>query len=147
MPEIGPHPGLSKIRSVPLFHAERVEVVRVNTGRLREVMDQADVMSEGSVRHEGEKLVYYGSSSLRLPFELRHGESIDRVLARMKRDPHVRLMALRLARRELTARVVGRIGTMQAEIDIGLRANAVEVHVDVVAEIDQRRVETTSAHA
>jgi hypothetical protein len=92
--------------------------VATSEGRLRELLEAADVVSEGSARAEGDNLVYYGSTSLLLmpavaPHELA-------VLARiLEMDPHVRLRVLRVARREACARAGGALGTLRAELSFG----------------------------
>jgi hypothetical protein len=133
-----PHPGLSKIRAVPLFRAHRVVVLRTLAGRVRELVEAADVVSEGAVRDEGGSLVYYGTTSLLVSAE-GHGLPAADVATLFRRDPHVRLLAVRVARRELGARVSDGVGTLLAEVVVEVRGRMVAVEVDVVAPIEARR--------
>lgn len=138
MAALDPHPGLRKIRAVPLFRAHRVVVLRTVAGRVRELVEGADVVSEGAVRDEGGALVYYGTTSLLVTAE-GHGLPAVDVATVFRRDPHVRLLALRVARREIGARVTGALGTVRAEVVIEVRGRMVAVEVDVVARIEARR--------
>ena len=91
-------------------------------GRLRELFDDADVISEGRAGIEGGELVYHGSTSVRLG---RGDDAGIEALARMATlDPHMRLRALRIARREASARAGGPIGTLRAEVSFDATATA-----------------------
>jgi hypothetical protein len=112
-----PGPGLAKARSAPLLRRRLVELVAASDGRLRELFDGADVVSEGSARMEGRDLVYYGSTSVLLGSSREQGAQAIEELARMATlDPHVRVRAVRIARREASARAGGPIGTLHAEV-------------------------------
>jgi hypothetical protein len=122
--------------------------VATSEGRLRELLDAADVVSEGGARAEGDDLVYYGSTSLLLmppvaPHEL---AMLARVL---EIDPHVRLRVLRVARREACARAGGSLGTLRAELSFvpapaGARG-AIALTADVTAVILRRGARSSPA--
>lgn len=113
-----PGPGPAKVRGAPLILRRYVELVATSEGRLRELFEVADVISEGSAREEDGRLVYYGSTSLLI----RPGEDAATV-AQLGRllpfDPHVRIRALRIAHREASSRAGGPIGTLHAELSFG----------------------------
>ncbi|MCC6556163.1 MAG: hypothetical protein IT372_24650 [Polyangiaceae bacterium] len=115
-------PGLAKARAAPLVRRRRLELVAASDGRLRELFDDADVISEGRAGLEGGELVYHGSTSVRLgPGDDAGIEALARVATL---DPHMRLRALRLARREASARAGGPIGTLRAEVSFDAAAGA-----------------------
>lgn len=107
-------PGLTKIRAAPLLRRRVVELYATSDGEVRELFELADVISEGSARVEGDELVYYGSTSLLL---VPADPSLLRELARvLPLDPHTRVRALRVARREASARAGGALGTIRADL-------------------------------
>src|SRR4051812_33461038 len=57
-------PGLVKIRNAPLIQRRQVALVSVSAGRWGEIVGAADVVSEGRTEIEGDRLVYYGSTSV-----------------------------------------------------------------------------------
>lgn len=111
-----PGPGLAKVRAAPLLRRHRVELVATSDGRLRELFDRADVISEGSARVEGGEIVYYGSTSLRIGAGAGPDAGIEALARVAALDPHIRLRALRMARQEASARADGPIGTLRAEL-------------------------------
>jgi hypothetical protein len=139
--ESGPSPwkGLVKIRAAPLVQRRTVELAKILTGRWREIVDAADLVSEGSTRDEGEHRVYYGSTSVLLLRRSAGGPLPDAEVpvlsALLAKDPHVRLRVLRIAWREATARSGGTLGTLRAEIDVAAGARGVALLVEVVARL------------
>jgi hypothetical protein len=135
----GSAPGLAKIRSAPLVQRRTVQLSSVSTGRLREIVDAADVMSEGCTRPDGDRLVYYGSTSVLLLRRSAGGEvpdvDVHSLAALLRVEPHVRLRVLRIAHREASARAGGPLGTLHAEIDVAASARGVALLVDVVARL------------
>jgi hypothetical protein len=129
---------LTKIRAVPIFRAHRVAIVRTVAGRMRELVESADVVSEGATRTEDGSAVYYGSTSLLFRAEA-IGVSPEDLKLVLERDPHVRLLALRVARREIAARVASDIGPLRAEVSVSLKGRCVTFDVDVVAAVALRR--------
>jgi hypothetical protein len=123
-------PGLAKTRALPLLAARRLLVVRASSARWRELFEQADIMSEGCVRDEIEGRIWYGTTSLILPV----ADSDAVVLAAMAaRDVHVRLRALRLARREACLRAPARLGPLACETQVKHDQRGVRIDVDVQA--------------
>jgi hypothetical protein len=131
--------GLVKIRAVPLVQRRTVELAAVLSGRWREIVDAADLVSEGCTRAEGEGQVYYGSTSVLLLRRSAGGalpdEEVPLLSALLSKDPHVRLRVLRIAWREATARAGGTLGTLRAEIDVAAGARGVSLLVEVVARL------------
>lgn len=137
-----PGPGLAKVQRPPLLQRRHIELVNCSTGRLHALFDSADVLSEGSTRHEGGALVYYGSTSLHvaLPPDAPLAGLLDRALTL---DPHLRLRALRVAQREAAARAGGPLGPMQAEIRCGLAPRAAVVSFALTVDVTARVMVTT----
>jgi hypothetical protein len=132
-------PGLIKVRASPLVVRRTFDVAQAPSGVWREILDAADVVSEGRTQPEGERLVYYGSTSLLLLMRSRGGSLPDGdaagLVALVRADPHVRLRALRIARREAEARAGGELGTLRAEIDVAEASRGVALLVEVVARL------------
>ena len=101
-------PGLRKARRPPLLNSREVRLVSSSDVRVGELFETADVVSEGASRVDGKQRAYFGSSNIILLIgseETREG--LDRVAQVLARDPHVRLRAMRLARREAAQRANG----------------------------------------
>lgn len=132
-------PGLKKTHALPLLSARKVELWQASDYRWRELFEAADVMSEGATRDEPDGKMYYGSTSILLPFSSRGGfvpddqaEPVARVLAR---DPHARLRATRVARLEAQVRSAAPIGRVRAELSVGVVAHGIQVSVEVEARV------------
>jgi hypothetical protein len=92
------------------------------------LLHEADIFSEGSVRDELDGRTYYGSTSFRCEVaavrgQLSGGEDglvIDAdVLAQaLVAEPQVRLVAVRIARREACARAGAALDVMHAEVSV-----------------------------
>lgn len=140
-------PGLAKIRAVPLVQRRSVELCTAHEGRWREILEAADVMSEGSARREGSLSVYYGSTSVLLPRRSEGGLLPDldvaSLAAVLRLDPHVRLRALRIARREASTRAGAPLGSLDAEIRIDEAARGVVIAVEVTATLLAPNLRTT----
>lgn len=134
-----PHPGLAKAQPSRLLRRKRVDLVAVDDGPLRAVLEAADVVSEGLARVESSGLVYYGSTSVLLPARSRGGilpdAELDALGAVLGRDPHVRVAAVRIAQREAQTRAQGELGPLRAEISVRVDETGVAVVVDVVADV------------
>jgi hypothetical protein len=132
-------PGLAKVRVAPLVQRRTVELSCASSGRWREIVEAADVMSEGSTRTEGDRLVYYGSTSVLLLRRSAGGElpdvDVQGLTALLRVEPHVRLRVLRIAHREAAARAGGPLSTLHAEIDVAASARGVALLVEVVARL------------
>lgn len=140
-------PGLVKIRSVPLVQQRHIELRTAHEGRWREILDAADVVSEGRARQEGTSLVYYGSTSVLLPRRSAGGLLPDldvaSLAALLRLDPHVRLRALRIAHREAQARAGASMRMVLAEIQINEAHRGVIIAVEVTARLARTPLRVT----
>jgi hypothetical protein len=143
-----PRPGLAKVRAAPLFGRRNVALIVAHPGPLRDLVEAADVVSEGATRIEGGALVYYGTTSVLLLCRSAGGALPDDEASTMAGalgcDPHLRLRAVRIAHREATARAGGPLATLLAEIHVAPTARGVTLLVEVVARLargDLRKTE------
>ena len=129
-------PGLAKVNKPPLLARRRVELVAPHHGRWREIVEGAEVVSEGESREEGGALHYYGTSSLLLSTggELAE-EDLEELAAILRHDPHIRLRVVRVARREATSRASGPLGPVRAEVLVRATSEGLLIVVDVVARL------------
>ena len=135
----GPIRPLAKARLALLQvgHAMRVRSV---DARWRALFDHADAVSEGSVQHETGGDVWYGSTSLILPFPEGSTEPVREFLAAIAAvDLHVRVRALRIARREAASRAPGVLGRSTCEIRFVATPRGVSIDVDVQAPLIEGR--------
>jgi hypothetical protein len=134
---------LAKTGQAPLFADRTLVLVTSSDARWAELFEKADVVSEGAPRPSGDERVYFGCTDivLHLPLE-RAGQTPTRMAAAVARDPHVRVRALRAARREATQRAQGPLDRLSAEITFGINDRGVVVHVEVEARVfpDRRAV-------
>lgn len=104
---------------------------------MRGWMDGADIVSEGGMN--GDR--YFGSTSIFLAWQKApEGLSYDNAATRAQRqallhDPHLRVRALRLARREAEARATGNISSVSADLRADFDARGMFVTIDVEARI------------
>jgi hypothetical protein len=105
-------------------------VVRTSTAGWGDLFERADIVSEGSVRDEAGGRVWYGTTSLIL---LAGGPDAPLLAAIATRDVHVRLRAVRVARREACLRAPARLGRLACEIEVKPDARGVRIDVDVQA--------------
>jgi hypothetical protein len=105
----------------------------------RELLEGADVVSEGAVRKEVEGLVYYGSTSVLLVPTEHHRKytdaDLDMLANLLTADPHARVRAVRIACLEAQLRAGCDIGAVKAELTIRRDARGVRVDIDVEAAI------------
>lgn len=138
-PASGERPGLAKVRAPPLVVRRTIHLAAASVYRFREIVEAADVVSEGRAVPEGERVVYYGSTSVLLLGRSAGGTlpdaEISHLAALLRADPHVKLFVLRVARREAEARAGGPLGTVRAEIDVAASARGVSLLVEVVARL------------
>jgi hypothetical protein len=129
-------PGLAKTRSSPLYRARTVKLVSGCDARWQALFDGADVVSEGAARGEDPHREYFGCTDiiLLIPPE-RPGDDADTIADLVARDPHVRLRALRIARREAAQRAMGPLDRMWSEISVKPSGRGVSVHVEVQAPV------------
>ena len=148
MPLVGSSPGLVKIRSVPLVQRRSVELCAAHAGRFRDILDAADVMSEGRVSIEDGALVYHGTTSVLLLRRSLGGLLPDRdvisLAAVLENDPHLRVRALRIAHREATARAGSPIGRACSDLRIEPGARGVTISIEVSAPLQRRHLLATA---
>jgi hypothetical protein len=135
-------PGLAKTRVSPLFHSRTLRLVASSDARWGELFEKADIVSEGALRGEGDERAYFGSSDIVLLVRPeRPGDTIESLASAIAKDPHVRLRAVRMARREAAQRADGPMGSVRAEITVSPSERGVTVHVEVEARVfPDRRV-------
>jgi hypothetical protein len=141
-------PGLAKTKGARLFHSRTLHLIAASDARWGELFDTADVVSEGAPRGEGSERSYFGSSNIILLIAPESPEqSVQSLAGAVARDPHVRLRAMRVARREAAQRANAPLDRVRAEITVSPCATGVAVHVDVEAQVlpDRRRGPRTCA--
>jgi hypothetical protein len=107
------------------------------------LFEKADIVSEGASRDVGTKRAYFGSTDIVLVGGLECPGVGRHDLAQIAaRDPHVRLRAVRMARREAAQRAGGPLDSLHAEITVSRGSRGVTVHVEVEAHVfpDRRAV-------
>jgi len=140
-------PGLAKTRGLPLVVMRRATLARAPDPRWRQLFEQADAVSEGSVRDEDAGRVWYGSTSLILHVDPADAPGTDPsfLAALLRRDAHVRLRALRMAHREACSRAPCRLGRLTCEMRVEPDAKGVRIDVDVQAPLIETRTHWKSA--
>lgn len=134
-------PGIVKARGLPLVLAHETTLLSAPEPAWRALFEHADTISEGSVREEASGRVWYGSTSLILSVP---GYDPALVAAVAGRDVHLRLRAVRTARREASLRAPGRLGRFTCEIVVTPEPRGVRIDVDVQAPLIERRARTRS---
>ena len=129
-------PGIVKARQTPIIEEREPLLVRAVDARWRRLFEVADLVTEGAARDEVAGRVWYGSTSVILPVEASDG---PRFAAVATRDLHVRLRAVRAARREACLRAPGRLGRLVCEIRVRIDPRGVRIDVDVQAPLIERR--------
>jgi hypothetical protein len=124
-------PGLAKVRQPPLVRTRRRDLVAVTDALLRDLLERADVVSEGGDQGGS----YYGTTSLILRVSRLESSQLDApsLLAALAVCPHLKLRALRVALREALARSRSELGTMRMEMHVDCRPTELVVTVDVEA--------------
>ena len=136
-------PGLRKVVAPPLLLRRTARFVAAVDGRWRDALEAAEVLREGDVRDEpGGERAFYGSTSLFVAARSAGGPLPDVDVAELGAilgvDPHVRVRALRVARREAEVRAAAPIGPIRAEVTVSAGARGITVLVEVVATLLDR---------
>lgn len=137
-------PGLSKARGSNLGKTRAGALVGTADARWRDLVEAADVMSEGSSRLEASGATWYGSTSL--VFALPESSDVDRakLLTLASGDPHLRVRVLRLAHREAAARAPAPLGRVVCELRASSDPRGLRIDVDVQAPLIGLRVPGTA---
>lgn len=100
------------------------------------LFERADIISEGATDRDEEGLVYRGTTSIILPAAALGVELDPARIASLARlasaDPHLRLRATRIARREAYVRAPGPL--QPAHMDLTVRSVVEGVRIDVEVE-------------
>lgn len=139
----GKRPGLAKARGEPFFFRRDVPLVKSSDYRFRELFESADVMSEGKAKDEPDGAMYYGSTSILLPFVSRGGavpeDQAEQLLALLAIDPHARVRAIRIACLEAQVRARAPIGRVRAELFVRRDRHGLRVDVEVEARVFEEK--------
>jgi hypothetical protein len=134
-------PGLAKAGAQRFVLSRQQEVWQSVDYRWRELFEKADVMSEGAVRRDADGPIYYGTTSVLLPYVSAGGlvpdefaTSVTRLAAR---DPHARVRAIRIACREAQVRSKDPIGKVRAEFVVRPDSRGVRIDIDVEAPVHE----------
>ncbi len=132
-------PGIRKSRSPSLVPRREVVLWHASDYRWREVLERADVLSEGAIRDERDGFVYYGTTSILCPFVSRGGavpdDETDLVARALATDPHVRVRSVRIACREAQLRTGTSLGRIKAELCVRRDPRGLRLDVDVEAPV------------
>src|SRR5690606_29117392 len=133
-------PGLRKAGTAELIRARTLTLWRSTDYPLGELLESADVMSEGGLREDNGLQRYYGTTTLLLPLRSAGGyiRDADHSSAALlvALDPHVRLRAIRIAAREARVRGPHLLGTILSEVSVTTVANGVLMKVEVEAAVE-----------
>lgn len=131
-------PGLRKAAPTPLINRRQLELWACSDYLIRQMFEAADVMSEGAPRSERGSTTYYGTTSIVLPTISAGGhipdDDLDNSLSLLRRDPHARVRAIRVAWREAAVRAGAPLGQLRAELAFSVTSHGVKIDVDVEAE-------------
>src|SRR5687768_4333817 len=123
-------PDLAKTKKAHLFHSRTLHLVAASDARWGELFDAADVMSKKTPRGEGSERSYFSSSNIILLIRPENPDQTAQSLTdAMARDPHVRLRAMHVARREADQRANTPLDRVRTKISVSPCATGVTVHV------------------
>ncbi len=131
MAEHSNYPGLAKARPRELVSSRTLRLLRAEPGPLRDWFERADVVSEGGIVAG----VFRGFTSILLhwanaPISIAgNGDDAKALVA----DPHLRVMALRLARREAISRSGGDLYTLRVDMQVEASPQGLCLAIDVEA--------------
>jgi hypothetical protein len=136
-----PRIGLRKAKAPALYVSRLVTHVRSEDARWRDLFERADIVSEGKCEH-GE---YRGTTHVLLPlFDQASGAEEHAFAAAMAPQcMHVRLRALRIARREAQHRAGVSLEPSRCELRFSTTSEGgVKIEVDVEANLVKRHTGT-----
>ncbi len=131
-------PGVRKAQP-PLVQTKTAALMRAFDGRVRELLEAGDVVSEGQARDEDSGRFWYGSTSILLHLPNLSTEERQTVNTAFGRDVHLRARLLRFARREASLRAPGGLGLMTCEVRFADDPGGLRIDVDVQAPLIERR--------
>jgi len=139
VPSPPPRPGLAKTRELPLLQRQQRQFWQSNDLTWRDLLEKADVVSEGAIRDETDGPVYYGSTIILL-LDSSHGGRFSpsertTLFALLEHDPHARVRVVRMACLEAQLRAHRAIGSIRAELSVRLDPRGLRVDVDVEAPV------------
>jgi hypothetical protein len=126
-------PGLAKTTRPNLVAVRPAVLVRASDARWRDLFTTADTVSEGGARAEGVENVWYGTTSLVVAFPQASEEERHFYAELALRDPHARLRAVRIAKREAQSRAPAPLGRATCEIKTSVDPRGVRIDVDLQA--------------
>lgn len=137
---MSPRPGLAKVRSIPHVSRTTKSFVRTLEGALRSWLELGDVISEGaatSQKGKPDRPTYFGSTSILLAWNRAPDDKLRDPAAygALDGDPHLRLRALRIARREAEARAGQDLLQVRADISTRRTEHGFLITIDVEAEL------------
>lgn len=133
-------PGLSKTRGGALGKSRAGALVATADTRWRDLLEAADVMSEGSLRLDGTESTWYGSTSLVVALPESNDELRAQLLTLASGDPHLRVRVLRMAHREAASRAPAPLGRTVCEVRAIADPRGLRIDVDVQAPLIGVRV-------
>ncbi len=126
-------PGLRKTRGDAIGQTRALALVKVVDARWRDLVEAADIVSEGSSRLEGDAPTWYGSTSLLLALPDVSAGDREKIAALAWGDPHLRVRVLRIAHREAAARAPATLGSATCELRTAADPRGLRIDVDVQA--------------
>ncbi len=139
-PLIGP--GLVKVGKLQAVAHRTVPLVALREGWVANLLDEADVVSEGSVVQELDGPAYYGTTSVHCAVTAEAAASeassalgAGQLTAVLLADPHARLRLIRLAHREAAVRAGGPLGVLQAELSGEVLRRGGELTIAIVVDV------------
>jgi len=132
-------PGLAKIRDGGLVTARQALLVSCLDARWRAIFDGADAVSEGAARAEGAGSTWYGSTSLVLTLPAASDDERSFVAGVAASNPHVRLRAVRITRREAETRAPLPLGRAHCEVRAVAHLRGLRIDVEVQAPLIESR--------
>ena len=112
------------------------ELLSVPDVRWKALFDDADFVSEGCMRSEGDERVWYGTTSIILPTK----NETSRLAEIAQHDIHARTRAIRAARREACSRAPAVLGRFLCELRVSADARGLRFDIDVQAPLVDSRV-------
>jgi hypothetical protein len=130
-------PSITKIRSLPALSWRERTFVRATHPLLAEWLADADVVSEGAISLVGEVKTYFGTTQVRLPWAKAPHPSLGdpRAFEVLAHDPHLRVLIVRMARREALAR-----GGQLAVLRVDLSFSTDAIGFIALSDVDARSI-------